>query len=89
VITEEKTFRILCAWRSTLSGAIDPEIYHPESETFTWAPSIATNNRVFLHIPAYRYLFKQLKKMTEKKYFYFNPPSIFLEPLTIIFLAIF
>jgi len=89
VITEEKTFRILCAWRSILSDTIDREIYHPESETFTGAPSIATNNRVFLHIPAYRYLFKQLKKMAEKIKIYFNPSSIFLEPPTIIILAIF
>jgi len=60
---KEKTFRIPCAWRSILSDTINREIYHRESETFTGAPPIATNNRVFLHIPAYRYFFKQCKEI--------------------------
>ena len=29
----EKTFRIPCAWRSTLSDTIDREIYHRKNET--------------------------------------------------------
>ena len=43
-----------------------------------------------LYIPAYRYLFKQCKEIEKNDIkIYFNPPSIFLEPLTIIILAIF
>jgi len=43
----EKTFRIPCAWRSILSDTIDREIYHRESETFTGATPIGTNNEDF------------------------------------------
>jgi len=41
----EKTFRIPCAWRSTLSDTIDREIYHQKSET------IAGNNYHSLRPP--------------------------------------
>jgi len=50
---------------------IDREIYHRESETFTGATPIGTNNKDFKHssIPVSFYPLnnaKKLKKMTEK-----------------------
>jgi len=71
IIRNERTFRIPCAWRSTLSDTIDGEIYHRESETFTGATPIGTNNQDFKYssIPVSFHPLnnaKKLKEMTEK-----------------------
>jgi len=68
----EKTFRIPCAWQSTLSDTINWGIYHRESETFTGATPIGTSNEDFKHssMPVSFYPLnnaKKLKKMTKNK----------------------